>query len=155
MSFSINQLTLWIDSEEKRCCHVCCKISRALGNQMFEYAFMKSLEKIYPDTIIKGYIGKISDFNGYELDKVFGIRVPTISTEIYMRLSDSIPDGVAFRKIRLQFLNRKKRKFGYKESHIIQGDNSAYYPAVYELNPIRPYLFDGVWANSKHVEAVR
>ena len=52
------------------------EITGGLGNQMFQYAFGKYLNKIYPEDIIKydlRYYSTNNAIRGYELEKVFGI----------------------------------------------------------------------------------
>lgn len=127
----------------------------ALGNQMFERAMMCKLEYLYPDTEVKAYIEDIKDFNGYELEKVFGIELKRASWRVVMRLSDYVPAEAPDREQKSLLLNLKKDFFGYKDSHIMQPDYSAYYSDVFKLGALKPYYFDGVWANAKYLDGIR
>ena len=53
------------------------RISHGLGNQMYQYALLLSLKKIYKDIDIKidtNHYEKDKSHTGYILDKVFGIK---------------------------------------------------------------------------------
>lgn len=131
------------------------KFQGALGNQMFEYAFMKRLEKAYPDNIIKAHIETIKDFNGYELDKVFGINLENSTWKQVARLSYNYPTDAPASKLINILCKVHQFRFGYKDSHIKQDDNTAYYQEIFQLNPLKSYYLDGVWANSNYIETIR
>ena len=131
------------------------KFQGALGNQMFEYAFYKKMKKIYPDNTIKGYIGIIHDFNGYELDRVFGINVDCVTWKQVARLANNFPEEAPCSKLLNMYSKIHQMKFGYKASHIKQDDNTAYYPEVFELSTLQHYYLDGVWANAEYIEDIR
>ena len=50
-----------------------------LGNQMFQYAFFKSLQKHYPGVKVRAdinnFYGSMNEHNGYELERIFGIKL--------------------------------------------------------------------------------
>ena len=131
------------------------KFQGALGNQMFEYAFYKRIAKEYPDNTIKAYIGVIKDFNGYELDRVFGINLDKTNWKQVIRLSNNYPEEAPLSKVLNKLCKIRQITGGYKVSHIKQDDNTAYYPEVFNLNPLYSYYFDGVWANSQYIEDLR
>lgn len=131
------------------------KFQGALGNQMFEYAFIEKLKKVYPLNDIYGYVPNISDFNGYELEKVFNINVNKASWKQVARLSNDYPkEGKAYGLMHL-FSTIARLNNGLKESHIREDDNSAFYNTIFELDPLRSYYLDGVWANSKYIDDIR
>lgn len=55
-----------------------------LGNQMFQYAFYKTLkekgEKVYGEL---GYLQKMNVHNGYELQKIFGLKIPELNNKFF------------------------------------------------------------------------
>ena len=58
------------------------RFSGGLGNQMFQYAFLLSLQYRFPDRVIEGDLGDyevLEHHNGYELEKIFGIKIPLCS----------------------------------------------------------------------------
>ena len=60
------------------------RISHGLGNQMYQYALLLSLKKIYKDIDIKidtNHYEKDKSHTGYILDKVFGIKECVASEE--------------------------------------------------------------------------
>ena len=131
------------------------KFQGALGNQMFEYAFFKKLEKIYGKNQILGYIPTIRDFNGYELENVFpNISIPKASSMRVACLSNDYPDNAPLSKLMKFLFKIQMIKRGPKLSHIKEDDNSCYYKEVFELNPLYSYLLDGVWANSQYLAGV-
>lgn len=131
------------------------KFQGALGNQMFEYALLKRLEKVYPDSNIKAHIGNIKDFNGYELDRVFGLEVDRADWKQVAILSNDYPAEAPMNKLMNKFCRFGQIKNGGKESHMKQDDNTAYYNQLFTLNPLRSYYLDGVWANSMYIEEIR
>lgn len=131
------------------------KFQGALGNQMFEWAMMCKLRSLYPDTRIAAYIPKIDDFNGYELEKVFGIQPRRVGWRIVMRLSDFVPNEAPHYKRKKRLMDIKKDYFGYKGSHYIEGNNAAYYPEVLGLGAFASCFLDGVWANAKYLEGIK
>lgn len=131
------------------------KFQGALGNQMFEYSFFKKLEKIYGNNLVLGYVPSITDFNGYELERVFpNINIRKASPLFTASLSNDYPDTAPLSKIMKLFFKIKLVTRGPKFSHIKEDDNTCYYKEVYELNPLYSYLLDGVWANSAYLEGI-
>lgn len=131
------------------------KMQGALGNQMFEYAFLNKMKTIYPDTTFKIHVGNIKDFNGYELEKVFDLKPIHSSWKEVAILSDRFPEECAFSGLinkvrRWEILNN-----GHKLSHIYQDDYTSFYEEVFHLNPLYSYYFDGVWANTDYISDIR
>lgn len=80
------------------------QIHSGLGNQMFQYAFFLALQKYHPDTKIDASIYAYRpSHNGYELERIFGIRPPHATHEERNRLADVSKDiwSVIRRKIGL------------------------------------------------------
>lgn len=80
------------------------KLNGGLGNQMFQYAFALTLDHLYGDARLDlGWIEKNAAHNGYELDRLFRVTVPTCAREERERLgevSDSLL-GKLRRRLRL------------------------------------------------------
>ncbi len=126
------------------------KFQGALGNQMFEYAFFQRLKMEYPDNIVKAYIPIIKDFNGYELDRVFGINIEKANWKEVITLSRDVPADSSHAKLMKLLGKMSNILIGPKQSHLKQDDNTAYYEEVFHLDPLKSYYLDGVWANSKY-----
>lgn len=131
------------------------KYQGGLGNQMFQYAFYKQLMQHYPENKVRGYVGKISDHNGYEIEKVFNVCVEKVDWKTASRLACVYPVGAPLHKLLSIYYKINLHKYGYKQSHIIQDDNTCFYPEVFKLNTLQSYYFDGVWANVKYFENIR
>lgn len=122
-----------------------------LGSQMEQYAFYKALKAHYPQVIIKMDIFKLlragmHSEEGYELDYVFGIEKEEASLSQIQQLADIVPYGIKHRKL-YTFLNDMRRKvMGVKDSWIIAEDPSVYMQEIFELNPLKSYIFHGNWS---------
>jgi hypothetical protein len=127
-----------------------------LGSQMDQYSFYLGLRKHYPDTQIKFSVCNVAkpEHNGYELKKVFGIEVDEASLNEIIRLSDIYPFGAPFPRVCQRLFNWRRNLFGYKESWITPDDPSAFYKEIFELNPLKSYMFWGNWSNEKYREGV-
>lgn len=83
------------------------RFSGGLGNQMFQYAFFRSLVKKYPESKVECDLGDFERFchhNGYELERIFGIKVPECSRKETER-----------HKIKMTIPYRLLRKLGFKK----------------------------------------
>lgn len=130
------------------------KFQGALGNQMFEYAFMKRMEKEYPGNKILGYVPTIHDFNGYELEKIFNVSIPKANIWSVAKLSNYYPNNAPLTHVFSLWRKYKWIFYGGKESHIMEDDNTFYYKEIFELNPLKSYFLDGVWANSQYSNGI-
>lgn len=119
---------------------------------MEQYAFLLALRKAYPDTIIKIEINKVvkPDHNGYELERVFNIHEEEASINDVSMLSNITPLGAKYRFIFKKINALRNYLFGPKSSWITPDDPSAYYENVFNLNPLKSYMFFGNWGNEKY-----
>lgn len=134
------------------------KIMGGLGNQMFQYAFLKSLILRNRNELDDAYLNvKVdlswfdtsNDHNGYELDRVFNIKVP-IATENECQRNGK-PDNSSFTKIALKLSKYdicKELVYSILDKHYckytepLQG--IAYYPDIYKYQNC---YYDGYWQN--------
>ena len=128
-----------------------------LGNQMFQYAFYCSIKDNYPANTVKMDIFNIYGghiHNGFELSKVFNIKIDECEKSEAIRLSDYWPQYE--NKYRFYNFLAKIRSylFGIKESHISQDDPTEYYNEVYNLSSLKSYIFVGNWANELYLNRV-
>lgn len=124
-----------------------------LGNQMFQYAFYKSIKKCYSQSNVKMDIFHIYGsriHNGFELEKIFSITKEECCKTDALILADYFGDHSNKYPI-INFLFRIRRLiFGKKESYIVQEDATVFYEQVYKLNPLKSYIFRGNWINEKY-----
>lgn len=120
-----------------------------LGSQMDQYSFAMALQKHYPNVSIKFDIFNLypKEHSGYMLDKVFGIRAEEASIGEIMSYSDRYPLTAKHQRIMRALTSLKCILFGPKCTQIKPDDASAYYKEVFELDPLKPYLFFGNWMN--------
>lgn len=129
-----------------------------LGNQMFQYAFYKSIQKAYPESVVKMDIFRIYGgqiHNGFELDRIFGIKKDECSRNTAYILSDYLPNDTVYNKIANKFFSVRRYLYGKKDSFITQDDPTCYYPDVYRLSTNYSYMFKGNWVNEKYFCNIR
>ena len=131
------------------------KFQGALGNQMFEYAFLKKMQMEYPGCDFEAHIPNIKDFNGFELERVFNhIKLQRSRVRQVEILSHDYPDAGRCYGL-MNILYKIRRIFnGPKSTHLRQDDNTFFYPQVFNLNPLQSYYLEGVWANAKYLEGI-
>lgn len=122
-----------------------------IGNQMFEFSFMKQLEKRYPSTRVRANIFNKKD---YALDRAFGITLNECSWQTAVSLADIYPRNAPFHSVLTPLSKYRQVVFGRKNTSIIQDDYTCFYPEYYQLNPLNWYYFKGVWANSQYLVGV-
>ena len=127
------------------------EVDGGLGNQMFKYAFVKQLEKVYPKTRVRAYI---SDKKNYELEQVFGIKLKECSWKMAASLSDDYPKNAPFHSIFKPLSKVRQVLFGHKDTCIKQDDGTCFYPECYHLNQLYEYYFQGVWANAEYLTGI-
>ncbi len=122
-----------------------------LGNQMFEYAFYKSMQRRFPEYTF--YIDRKimipQEHNGYELDKVFGIELKDCSKSdyigylryLYIRGRKMLPFNALMYAIRSVFKNNTFYR---------QDNNTEYYEEVFESKDKNRYFYKGIWANERY-----
>lgn len=120
-----------------------------LASQMDQYSFMLALKKAYPDTRFKidPFFSYELVHNGYELERVFGIKEEKATAKEVAFVSDRIPRCIKHYKLLNILMTLKMCLFGAKDSFITPDDPSAYYPEVFKLNPLKNYLMFGNWSH--------
>lgn len=80
------------------------KVNGGLGNQMFQYVFALTLDAKYADARLDlEWIKKYRAHNGYELDRLFSVRLPECDAEERRRLGETSDNllGKVRRRLRL------------------------------------------------------
>ena len=130
-----------------------------LGNQMFHYAFYCALAENYPNNTvlanIEDFYGSLNLHNGYELERIFGIKVKECSHFEALMLADYNPNCTKKNRFINQIFKYRKEIFGPKESYITVDDPTVYYNEVFQLSPLRSYMFRGNWINEKYFKNVK
>ncbi|MGA2545216.1 MAG: alpha-1,2-fucosyltransferase [Rectinemataceae bacterium] len=119
------------------------KIYGGLGNQMFQYAFSRSLAARTGDAVHIDGSGLRDDtlHNGYELGRVFGVGLSEALPEAALRLS--VPPT--------SLVKRFRRKYLTKRSHYID-KKFGYQPELFALPGDR--YFEGYWQSEKYFEGM-
>jgi hypothetical protein len=119
------------------------KIYGGLGNQMFQYAFARSLEAAFPGEVYidSSALHRDTVHNGFELDEVFGIALPEAPQREVDRLSVR-PTG---------FINRVRRKYFTKRTQIID-KKFCFQPEL--LTRGGDAYFEGYWQSEKYYEGI-
>ena len=132
-------------------------IGGGLGNQMFQYAFYTKMKHCYPDEIIKLdiYNSFQEVFNGYELERIFGLRAEECSVEEVAMLSDYYPvTGKNYQFHRI--VCKIKRVLGiHKKSFREQEDYVGYSDDYLDLERGQSYLFRGAFANARYFSDIK
>lgn len=136
-------MKLLLKTKEKQL--IIIKIIGGLGNQMFQYAFYRSLKEDYKD--IKAdttFYQKYISHNGYELERIFTkIVVEYANSEEIEKISDNKPS----------FVNRVRRRLiGLHKTHyreIYRGYNRGI-----EVNADGKY-FEGYWQSEKYFISIK
>jgi hypothetical protein len=116
-----------------------------LGNQMFQYAFYKALEKkgfsVYADlSFFKNY----TLHNGYELNRIFDIRVNN-APRLYIELLRPNQQKWIYKKFKRILLLKKS----YREEIIDFNFDSSF------LNRIGSHYYWGYWQNEKYFKEIK
>ncbi|MBN1242900.1 MAG: alpha-1,2-fucosyltransferase [Spirochaetales bacterium] len=119
------------------------KVHGGLGNQMFQYAFARSLGKATGDEIFidASAFGDDPAHNGFELDVLFAMALPLAEARDVDRLSTK-PRGA---------LGRFRRKYFTKSTHFIDR-KFGWQPEVYDMPGDR--YFEGYWQSEKYFEGI-
>lgn len=125
-----------------------------LGNQMFQYAFYLSMLDKYSQIKIKAdtQYAFVEEHNGFELEKVFGIKLQECSINERKKLSEIAVKKNFYTEAVLKIRN----KLGiHKKSFYKQQDYTEYYPEVYNFpSNLDKYLL-GVWGNEKYFQNMK
>jgi hypothetical protein len=119
------------------------KIHGGLGNQMFQYAFARSLAARTGDEVYLDGSALDGDLihSGYELDRVFGVDLTEAPPGAAERLS--VPPTSLIRRFRRKYLTKRShyidKKFGYQ-------------PELFGLAGDR--YFEGYWQSEKYFEGL-
>ena len=124
------------------------KMQGGLGNQMFQYAFAKALEKkghdvyldlsLYNKNLIRNGINYVH--NGFELAELFEVDC-NVASEKQVKKLGTLADS---------FFNRLRRKYLTKKTHYID-KIFKYTPAV--LEDKKDCYLDGYWQTEKYFES--
>lgn len=127
-----------------------------LASQMDQYAFYKALHFHYPNVKIKMDIFNLfpKEHNGFELDKVFNIKRNECTISEIIVLSDICPPKMKYFSLYKVLNGMRRRLVGIKDSFIRIDDPSIFYKEVFELNPLKSYIFFGNWSNEKYREGI-
>jgi len=119
------------------------KLFGGLGNQMFQYAFLRSLATRTGDVVCidSSFLRDDSLHNGYELGRVFGISLSEAPPKEVARLS--VPPS--------SLVQRFRRKYLTKRSHLID-KKFGYQPELLELAGDR--YFEGYWQSERYFEGI-
>lgn len=125
------------------------KIQGGLGNQMFQYAFARSLEhhghcvsldtSLYDKIIVRGGINYCH--NGFELAHLFDVKFNIADSDMVKKIA-TIPNNL---------INRIRRKYFTKKTHYID-KVFKYTPEILD-NQENTYL-EGYWQSEKYFENI-
>lgn len=134
-------------------------VGDGLGNQLFQYAFYLQLKKRYPDNIVKvdicNYYGSVNDHNGYELERIFGLKLSECSEWEARILADYNYNIRKKHRIINQLYKLRSIIYGPKETYITQDDPTVFYDDIYNLSSLHSYMLRGNWINEKYFEDVK
>ncbi|MCR5187342.1 MAG: alpha-1,2-fucosyltransferase [Treponema sp.] len=133
------------------------RFNGGLGNQMFQYAFMRALQKHYPNTQVLADLTVYDEekqHNGFELEKIFGIKLNKATRKDIIRLSNYYPP-INNTKISL-FLNKVYKKIALKiknnKKNIIENFYGKDPAIVFNLDENKDYYLDSYWQGKPFYE---
>ncbi len=141
------------------------QFTSGLGNQMFQYAFYRFLQELYPKVEVKADVNWFhghKEHNGYELENIFarkdnpGFHIEKASIRDILKVTGLIPtflggrSGPFLEKLKY-YPNRILRLFSreyHKQFHIHQmdyEDNEQVYKKIQRLDLEKNWYFSGFW----------
>ena len=133
-----------------------------LGNQMFEYAFFCYMQKVYGDRTqvvadITWFDRNHNVHNGYELERVFGIKLPCASYEEIGRVHEFYPGyhmTAPVRFIARRMAARKNRTHKPEGKHIFDFGKSQYSvnPAYEDMDLSYDWYIEGVFSTDDYMK---
>ena len=133
------------------------RFNGGLGNQMFQYAFMRALQKHYPDTQVLADLTVYDEgkqHNGFELEKIFGIKLDKATRKDIIKLSNYHPP-INNKNISL-FLNKLYGKLVPKiksnKKNIIKSFYGKDPSILFDLDLNKDYYLDGYWLGKPFYE---
>ncbi len=127
-----------------------------LGNQMFEYALIIKLRRLYPEQEIKADTRYAFPFahNGIEIFDIFGISEEAASKEEVIRLAGRfLLNGEGFEKKGI-FSKIVSRMGLHPVTMFIQKDNTEYYDIIERLDRNKSYYLYGPFANYRYFKDI-
>ena len=123
------------------------KFLGGLGNQMFQYAFLLSLQKKYNESVLMdtSVFKTYNLHNGFELDRIFKITARKASIAEIKKVtfySNSYFMSRVYKKI------WPKRRTEFRENHFYE-----YYPDVFSIDG--DCYFDGYWQSCEYFKNCR
>lgn len=130
-----------------------------LGNQMFQYSFFQYMKKRYGDLLkadITWFDRNYKEHQGYELEKVFGIRLPVATYEEIAEVHEHYPKYYPCALLRYLSRRRaaqKNRKRDTSQNHIYDfGDTQYRYNKIFEnLDVEKDWYIEGVFCSDAYL----
>ncbi|MBO4374692.1 MAG: alpha-1,2-fucosyltransferase [Lachnospiraceae bacterium] len=122
------------------------RFSSGLGNQMFQYCFFRLLQKKYGSENVKAdltWFDWHEEHQGYELEKVFGIRMDSAKRTEVLKVSGRLPQDFPC----LYYVNRIIRLFTEKKRKPFILDEMA---ADYELDRNADWYLTGFYISEEY-----
>lgn len=134
-----------------------------LGNQMFQYAFQLAMTNKYQNTQVLSDLSHyrlIGEHNGFELDKVFQLKMPCASSREIRKISPYYVSGSIFDKLpsKVQKIVAQNLQYRYKEWNLKRKEDvyykqeyhSSWEPEVFQLVEEKDWYLDGLWQDFRY-----
>jgi hypothetical protein len=119
------------------------KMVGGLGNQMFEYAMALALRATGHEVKLDlSWFDRNNHHNGYELERLFGVSVPSCTAEERNAIGDVSPNI---------FAKARRRLFHRKKTHYRQ-PNNGYDPTPFSFTS--DVYLDGFWQSYRYLEGI-